>query len=178
MRNRERTDVDRPHRTAELFERGQDLPIDLPDGGKVVLDIPEPGGRRIISDDHQAMPGHPCELCQAMHAVRPVVDCEDGQRCGKGGIAEREVHRGGLYDGDGPGRTLPNHGHRRFHRHHRAIGRFVGASPCAHIDDGGERPQRMHDRGGEARVRTTIAPIAEPNRVVELWHRGTLLRRG
>src|SRR5712692_38766 len=103
VRNRERTDIDWPHRAAKLFERGQDLPIDLPDVGKVVLDQPETCGRRIIGDDHEAMPGHPCELCKATHAVRPVVDREDGQRGGKGGIAELEVRRGGLYDGYGTG---------------------------------------------------------------------------
>src|SRR5919109_4665708 len=65
VRNRERADVDWPRRAAELFERGQDLSIDLPNGGKVVLDQPESCGRRIIGDDYEAMPGHPCELCQA-----------------------------------------------------------------------------------------------------------------
>src|SRR5713226_7500208 len=64
VRNRERTDIDWPHHAAKLFERGQDLPIDLPDVGKVVLDQPETCGRRIIGDDHEAMPGHPCELCK------------------------------------------------------------------------------------------------------------------
>ena len=84
-------------------------PIDLDQRGKVFLGQPEPGARRVPGDDHQPIVGDPRQLGQAKRAIRPVVDGEDGQRRGEGGMPKREIHGGRLHDRSASHRALTDH---------------------------------------------------------------------
>src|SRR5687768_9234749 len=72
VRHQQRTYLDVPQRTPELFDRGQYVPIDCRNRRKIILDQPEARGLGVPGDDHNPMLGDTRQLCEATHAVSPV----------------------------------------------------------------------------------------------------------
>lgn len=101
--------LDGPEGLSEHLDRRTALPIDLRNGEKIVFDQPKIGYRRVPGDDHDALPGHAHHFREASDRIGPVVHREDGQRCLKSRLSERQVCCRRLHDGCATRMALMGH---------------------------------------------------------------------
>ena len=90
-------------------------------------------------------------------------------------VLEGEIVGRGLDRRSRRGIALADHFEGRLDRSHRSIGRFVGASSCADVEDRLGIRKRLLDRFRDVEIGLTKLRVVDPDAVVERAHRGCML---